>query len=338
MIAPSVTRDPRYGEQIAGEPRPTCPPRAGAALGASAAPAGPRMTTCASGCVDGGADRTSRDGRPADAAGSPRAAGRALRRGDRTAADGDSSGRECDGDQADDQPTRMSIDCLTARCQEEARRRATGTATDGACGLELFRRALVGQDQCAWEALERVYGAQLARWARGHRLFRQSGEEAEALANRALERLWRRVGPSNFDAFPNLSSLLGYLHRCVDTAVIDQARWRRGEERRIQALGLALDRSTAATPDGRALDRAQAEELWAAVRGCCRDEREEWAAHATLVLSPKPSDLPAVAPAAFGSAGEVNALLGVLRRRLSRSPALRRHLMRDTVDEPGWAG
>jgi hypothetical protein len=214
---------------------------------------------------------------------------------------------------------------------DETRGTRRGEVSDGRYGYELFRRALEEQDQRAWVAVAQIYQGHLVRWARGHRLYRQAGEEAEALANRTLEHLWRWVGPAEFAAFPTLSSLLAYLHRCVGTIVIDHARAHLREQQRVRALQQASMRQPSSTPHGRALDRATERELWAIVRAHCRDEREEWVAYGTLMLGLKPRHVLALAPDRFASTATVNAVLAMLRRRLRRSAVLRRHLMHRPV-------
>jgi DNA-directed RNA polymerase specialized sigma24 family protein len=200
---------------------------------------------------------------------------------------------------------------------------------DATDGYQLFRRALVERDQEAWAAIERRYGAQLARWARSNRLYGQAGEEAEALANQALVRLWLTIGPDRFDAFPTLSSLLGYLRCCVNTLVIDQARLRAAEQRRMQRLEQSLIARVAPSPSAEVLERVRAGELWAEVRGHCRDELEERLAYGYLILGLKPSDLLAAMPTLPGGTAAINGALARLLRRLRRSQRLRRQWQPD---------
>lgn len=218
----------------------------------------------------------------------------------------------------------MPLGRLEERCHEETLRYYRSEANDGRYGYQLFRRAIVSRDQAAWAALARIYGGQLVRWARCHRLYPQAGEEAEELANRALENLWRRVGPDSFDAFPNLNSILGYLQRSVYNLVIDQARMRAREEQRALALRQALAGRPPASPQGRALDQVRAGEIWATVLSLCRNAREVQVAYCYLVLALKPSDILALHPEEFASTGSINGVLATLLKRLRRSPAMRR--------------
>ncbi len=58
---------------------------------------------------------------------------------------------------------RLPVSSLEERCYEEALRYYQHEPCDGRYGYQLFRRALVSQDEGAWAALERVYRAQLVR-------------------------------------------------------------------------------------------------------------------------------------------------------------------------------
>jgi DNA-directed RNA polymerase specialized sigma24 family protein len=219
---------------------------------------------------------------------------------------------------------RMPLGFLAEQCAEETLRYYRAEANDGRYGYQLFRRAIVSRDEQAWEAIERIYRTQLVRWARCHRLYAQAGEEAEELANRALENLWRRVDADGFAAFPNLNSILGYLQRSIYNLVIDQARMRTREQQRAQALGQSMVGRLVPTPQGRALDQVRADEIWSIVREHCRNEREELVAHCYLVLGLKPSDILALHPQIFASTAVINATLATLLKRLRRSPALKR--------------
>jgi DNA-directed RNA polymerase specialized sigma24 family protein len=219
---------------------------------------------------------------------------------------------------------RLPVVELAQQCAEETVRYYRNEAIDGRYGYQLFRRAIVFRDDQAWREVERVYRGQLERWARGNRLYPHAGEDAEALANRALENLWRRVDARGFAGFPNLSSILGYLQRSVYNLVIDAARMRTREQQRAEALGQSLAGRAVLSAQGHALDRVRAHELWSSVRDHCRNERELRIAYCYLVLSLKPSDIQALFPTMFASTSVINATLATLLKRLRRSPSLRR--------------
>lgn len=217
----------------------------------------------------------------------------------------------------------LALADLAEQCAAETVRYYRSEAIDGRYGYQLFRRAIVLQDELAWREIERIYRSHLERWARSARLYPYAGEDAEALANRALENLWRRVDPAAFASFPNLSSILGYLQRSVNNLVIDAARTRTREQQRAEALGQSLIGRIPPSPQGRAFDHVRTSEIWAVVERHCRNEREHQVAYCYLVLGLKPSDILALMPATFTSTVAINATLATLLKRLRRSPAVR---------------
>ena len=233
--------------------------------------------------------------------------------------------RETEPDPAATPLEAVAVERLVASCAVETTDYFQTGAGDGRYGHQLFRRALVDGDPAAWEAVVRLYGPLLARWARANRLFAHSGEAAEALVNEALVRLWRQVGPADFARFATLASLLAYLRCVIDRLVIDHARAQTREQRRAEALGQALAGRTPVLVGARALERVQAGEVWALVRRHCQGEQEARLAYGTLVLGLPPRELLAADPTTFGSVALINAGLANLRRRLRRSAALRQH-------------
>ncbi len=216
----------------------------------------------------------------------------------------------------------LALPDLEGRCREESQRAAQGDRDDGRYGYQLFHRALAAGDQAAWAAVERVYGGLIAAWARSHPLYTRAGADAEALTNQALVQLWRAVGPASFAAFPTLPSLLGYLQRCVHHLIIDQARAQVREERRVHRLGAALVSRGMPNAERQALERVQARELWALVRGHCRTDQEERVAYGYLVLGLKPRELLALWPEWFEDQGMIYRVWRTVLKRLRRSPLL----------------
>lgn len=217
----------------------------------------------------------------------------------------------------------MPIDQLERHCLEETIRYLAHWHHDDRFGYQLFRRAIVERDQAAWAAIERIYHGQLTRWARAHRLFGQAGEEAEALANRALAYVWQRIDAAGFADFPTLSSLLAYLHRCISSMVVDQVRLRLREQRRAEAMGLAIADAATPTPQNQALDQARADEIWAMVDQLCRDDQERRLAYCHLVLEMRPAEILACHPDQFDHVGIIYTQLATLLKRLRRNPLLR---------------
>jgi hypothetical protein len=119
----------------------------------------------------------------------------------------------------------ISIDALAARCarhNEAFERRAAVERVDGspsddaAACLMLFQLALAEADPRAWQFIVDAYTPRVASWARNHRYFAQSAEQADVFVNGAFARLWRH-GSAHFAAgrFTSLGATLQYLKMCV---------------------------------------------------------------------------------------------------------------------------
>jgi len=71
-------------------------------------------------------------------------------------------------------PGELSIGDLTWRCRQESAQYLAGNAHNETYCLELFRRAIVDQDQAAWPALYTHYEPLVAEWARHHPKFQHN--------------------------------------------------------------------------------------------------------------------------------------------------------------------
>jgi hypothetical protein len=96
------------------------------------------------------------------------------------------------------------------------------------------------------------------------------------------------------------------------------------EQQRAEALGQTLADHAPPSPQGRALDRVQAGEIWAVIQTYCHGERERLVAYCYLMLGLKPSDIQALYPDLFASTTAINSIQATLLKRLRRSPTLRR--------------
>ncbi|MCI0399406.1 MAG: sigma-70 family RNA polymerase sigma factor [Chloroflexi bacterium] len=135
----------------------------------------------------------------------------------------------------------LTVEEIARRCRQEAQRKREQEL--GYC-FELFRRALEGQDQLAWRAIQEQYRALVLGWlhtAAGKRL---ALEEVEDLLQNTLERFWRSLSrrPQPVaDHFAHVGALLKYLHQCAVTSLLDARRQARKRELVRQALAAGLD-------------------------------------------------------------------------------------------------
>ena len=112
---------------------------------------------------------------------------------------------------------------LVRRCVQESDRFKRGQGHDDCYGLELFRRAIVGRDQVAWEAIHTQYRALVRDWI-GRHAQASCIDDHDDLATRAFARFWQAMKPAKFADFPSLASLLRYLKLCTAAATTRNPR------------------------------------------------------------------------------------------------------------------
>lgn len=101
---------------------------------------------------------------------------------------------------------------------------------------ELFRRALVLNEPEAWIAIQAQFGRMVFAWVKRslHEVERLVEEE---LAQFAWAQFWRYCGGTRFAGFPSTGHLLGFLHKCAITAVLN---YRRTQNREAKAMALVI--------------------------------------------------------------------------------------------------
>lgn len=108
-----------------------------------------------------------------------------------------------------------SLDELIRRCREGSKHYLAGRSHDETYCLELFHRALVHQDQEAWQAIYTQTQSLITDWVWHHSKFRHTREEAGFFVHAAFAGFWRTLSkPETAARFNHLGQLLGYLKGC----------------------------------------------------------------------------------------------------------------------------
>lgn len=88
--------------------------------------------------------------------------------------------------------------------------------------FQLFIRALVDEDQAAWDAIVAEFSGVVRAWVYRHPSFGACNEPADAFVNEAFARLWRYGRKrAQENRFTRLSQCLKYVADCVNSAVTD---------------------------------------------------------------------------------------------------------------------
>src|SRR5262245_55163296 len=185
---------------------------------------------------------------------------------------------------------------------------------------DLFRRAVQERDEDAWAMIVSRYRRLLITWAMRCPAAQATTEPCEDLADRALARAWSALTPERFAAFPSLSTLLGYLRRCVSATVIDAARARTAHERAAQQI----EHTDSVSVEQAVLERFDRDELWRIINGLVRTEAERVVLVERFVQGLAPRDILEQHPAVFADVTAIYAAIRNLCERLRRNPDLRR--------------
>lgn len=217
----------------------------------------------------------------------------------------------------------LSIAQLVEHCHAEARNYLqTGQSNEGYC-FELFRRAMIEQDQTAWKAVYAQYESLVSAWVYNYSRFPATGEAVDFFVNEAFARLWQYGTKSGkTEEFNGLGKYLKYLKLCVGSAIENYLRQQR-KDALIAAVALeSFDRPTAAADEQaeRAMRFSKLEQI---LEETVQDERERLVAQESWVYNLAPRQIQARHPASFATPGEINQIKRNIIKRLQRHPKLK---------------
>lgn len=203
-------------------------------------------------------------------------------------------------------------------CAHEIACYQRGEPVDGACGFELFRRAIVERDEAAWAALSEQYAPLVRQWLRRW----PDGDGVEAGVAATFERFWQAVTVAKFRHFTSLAAVLRYLKLCTQSSHLDQARAARLHAR-VEPLDETVHRVSAPMDLTEQVMQAQeASALWRAVRQCLKNERQQAVLYLSYVHGLTPRQIYADYSAEFSTVADVYRLKRNALDRLRRAPAL----------------
>lgn len=218
--------------------------------------------------------------------------------------------------------SQMDLSGLERHCAIESERFYRGQAHDTRFAYELFRRALVGRCERAWEIIFNHYHTLVESWVRRSGAFASSGESSEFFVISAFTRFWQAVNPERFSSFTSLAALLHYLQLCASCVVIDSVRAQSWAEM-LPEESANPARGPQASPDEEAMERVNRVEFWRYINSLLNDEAERVVVYSSFVLDMKPGDIFERRSDLFASIHDVYNVKRNILGRLSRNPDLR---------------
>lgn len=220
-------------------------------------------------------------------------------------------------------PESWNLDYLRKRCAEESKRFFQRKDHDTRFCFELFRRAVLDQDEEAWEYVYQQYQPLVASWVENHAVFPALSEEKAYFVNRAFEKMWVSISPTKFSRFTNVNSLLQYLKMCAGSVIIDHGRTRARRKLEIVAEQSDIEvQDDIPAVEEQVFDRVQSQALWNRVKALTSNTKEYRVLYGSYVLDLKPQEILETYPGDFQSVKEVYRVKENLLQRLRRNQEL----------------
>lgn len=223
-------------------------------------------------------------------------------------------------------PQQLTITKLIQEARRETAQFQHRQATDGCCGYELFRRAIVLRDEWAWSAIYGLYNPVVSSWIL-LRVPKLLGEDLEALVNQTFARFAHAMNERKWRDFACVRALLGYLKCCAQSAATDYRRW--GQPRQHEDPLESLTPSQEPLSDDCAesvCERLAAQELWAIVSREAPAQEERLILVLVCAQGMSPRSLQQRYPAIFPTVDDIYRIKRRVLERLQRNKELRRFL------------
>lgn len=230
-------------------------------------------------------------------------------------------------------PDRMPLSLLQSRCAQEVGNYYHGKVSNECYCLEIFRRALVANDDDCWAALQEQFRAHVVFWLRRHSRRQEALqiESEENYVDDTFRRLWQwsynqramLANLAEFDArlgFRSLAGALTFLRTCLESLIRDNLR----ASARQQLVQLPEYHVQLATSDEEEIER---KELWRVLQTILTREQELRVMFLLYHDGLKPRDIARRFPAEFATVQHVYSLTKNAMDRLKRSaPIIRKKL------------
>jgi hypothetical protein len=216
----------------------------------------------------------------------------------------------------------LSVKTLSSYGLQEMRKHHRGEASDDRYSLEIFRRAVVLQDNEAWTALQALFSEHIHSWFVRH-AYREAALRYEPVEQTYIDDTFRRFWQAVSDQrlmFCSLAGAIRYLHMCLNCAVMDVLRaYARPHEEPLPDDGSSGELVVE--------DIYHEEDLWELLKGLLCDEREQRLAYLLFHCNLKPREIMRYAPGEFNGETEIYRIKrNIMDRLLRHSDQIRWHL------------
>ena len=215
---------------------------------------------------------------------------------------------------------------LARRVEEETAKFLRDQPYDETPALELMRRAISGEDDCAFTLFYQQYAPLVFAWVKQHQsaaaLLGQDG--SGPLVNAAFAKFWHALKPPKEADFATMAAVLKYLKDCTHSVVADAVRTRSSHaaEQALQEITALEQEPACDDPADLAVERLTAQALWQAVLEEV-EEDERRLLELFFLYDLKPADIIARYPKLFPKVDDVYRVKRNVLERLRRNRRLR---------------
>lgn len=211
----------------------------------------------------------------------------------------------------------LHIDELANLCAGETTKYIRREASDPQYCFELLRRALADAASEALTQVYKIYEPLVLSWVHKHERFPQTGEEANYFANMALRNCYFALRGAKFANFQFLPQVLGYLKRCVHSAIEQYLR----DQKPLPDMPLEQVEHMGETSQQES--DLEARELWSYILQLLPQPEDQLLARLAFVLDMKPAEIVKLHPSIWQQERQVSVALQRIRRTLRRNDSLR---------------
>jgi DNA-directed RNA polymerase specialized sigma24 family protein len=191
---------------------------------------------------------------------------------------------------------------------------------EGAHAFELFRRALVVQDELAWSGLYELYHGLVSSWVL-RRTRGWYGDDQELLVNEVFAKFSRSMNPQKLEHFGSVSAILAYLRCCAGSVVVDHHR---SQQARLREEPLASIDQEPLLEDPAEVVATQlaTQEVWQVMNREVTRWEERLILRAVCALGLSPRELQQRYPLVFPTVADIYRIKRKMLERLRRNRAL----------------
>jgi len=204
---------------------------------------------------------------------------------------------------------------VARRCHEESEQRQANPLPSYC--YELFRRAINGGSQAAWDAIYKQYEALIHSW-----IGKNDTHQEDLIQESYAKFIHAFQNKYELARFPTISAVIGIWRTITKNVVIDQGRAQEREQRNIPLLAESID-GYYMDGDIEQLDR---QKLIQKIEDLLKDDEERRVFEARFGFDMKPAEIAQKYPEHFDSSEAVSTIVERIKLRLKRNKTIQQLL------------